>query len=56
MNPINLTLNVPLSGNCDDISCCLPKRHSAKRKSQKEQKVQDVANKTLESSVTEKTI
>lgn len=56
MNPINLTLNVPLSGNCDNISCCFPKRHSKKNKTRQELKVQDVATKTLETSVsTEKT-
>lgn len=55
MNPINLTLDMPISGNCDNFNCCFPKRHSAKRKSQ-EKKVQDVASKTLEQSAsTEKT-
>lgn len=48
MNPINLSLDMPISGNCDNFNCCLPKRHSKKNKTRKELKVQDIATKTFE--------
>lgn len=56
MNPINLTLDMPISGNCDNFNCCFPKRHSKKNKTREELKTQDVATKTFEQSAsTEKT-
>jgi hypothetical protein len=53
MQPINLT--IPVTGNCDNLTCCIPSR-KFKRKSRKEQKVQDVAIEIMEVKKDEKPI
>ena len=44
MNPINLTLDVPITGNCDNLNCCfpsIPKRKSKKNK--QDEKIHEIA-------------